>query len=58
LIKEIKTLKGSKSKSRNFRVSFSYRKTGIRRSFPDDAFWTAKFATSSLVVGILYYAGI
>ncbi|OQE57442.1 hypothetical protein PENNAL_c0402G04862 [Penicillium nalgiovense] len=33
-------------------------KTSIKRSFPDDAFWTAKYATSSRIVGIFYYAGI
>ncbi|KAJ5676447.1 hypothetical protein N7536_012619 [Penicillium majusculum] len=43
---------------KNFKASFSNRKTSIKRSFPDDAFWTAKYAISSRIVGIFYYAGI
>ncbi|KAJ5827611.1 hypothetical protein N7447_004374 [Penicillium robsamsonii] len=54
----IKKLKSCKSNSRNFIASFSYKKTGIKRNFPDDVSWIAKFATSSRIVGIFCYAGI
>ncbi|KAJ5531382.1 hypothetical protein N7527_004775 [Penicillium freii] len=39
-------------------LSFSYMKTGIERSFPDVAFWIAKSATNSRIVGTFYCVGI